>query len=119
MKPLPLQELVERLVENARLMVELSRGVPEKQQIEELQEIQEALIFEIKQITKKTAKTPQDKAISERLSLFQKLNQQFIANLSVRKDLIGIDINQLQAQQEVIITKIQVSLSPDKAPQVK
>lgn len=116
MKPLPLQELVERLVENARLMVELSRGVPEKQQIEELQEIQEALISEIKQISKKS-KTPQDKTLNERLALFQKLNQQFIANLSVRKDLIGIDIGQLQAQQELLITKIQAAYSI--VPQVK
>lgn len=119
MKPLLLHDLVERLVENARLMVELSRGVPEKQQIEDLQEIQGALISEIKQISKKATVAAQEKAISERLALFQKLNQQFIANLSVRKDLIGIDIGQIQAQQELLISKIQVNLSTAKTPQVK
>lgn len=121
---LDLQELVERLVKNAHLMVELSRGVPEKQQIEELQAIQEALFCEIKQLEGKRlpnkAKSAQSKVIAERLALFQKLNQQFIANLSVRKDLIGADIGRLQIQQEMI-TQIQAAYSilPEKAPHIK
>jgi hypothetical protein len=102
----PLEELettVEALIENAKALIEVSRGSVTAEELSKLQGRQEELIAEIikkdKAVQKLGDGVKSESAwsrIQEKLDLFGTLNESFIQNLSIRKGLINFEIEEVR-----------------------
>lgn len=111
-----LEDHLTELVLVAKELVELSQMSLDENLISDLQKKEDDLIKKITQLDQQVSKQYPELQVAERfpkqwktiqklLKGFETLNEQFIQNLSVRKNLVGMELKELR-QQKTDLSKL-------------
>ena len=92
--------LLDRLIENAKRLLELSKQVIVEDEVVALQKVQDDMVTQLTDLDGKRAalcasfessEMPNQGRIDEKIDVFQNLNTQFIENLSAMRGLIHFE----------------------------